>query len=443
LVTVDLIIKNGIVVTVNKQSEVYNHGFVAIKGNKIIDIGNNAELIDKYQSDNVIDAKGKIVMPGLINTHNHLAMTVFRGLADDLHLQDWLNKYIFPAEAKFINAEVVKIGAELAMIEMLHSGTTTFNDMYFYQDEVAASAEKIGLRGFVSESFIDFPVPNNPTPERCENYMRMLIEKYKYSDLINISVSVHSPYTCSPFIVQKGMKLADEFNLNYHIHVAETKWEFDKILAEEKLTPVQYLDKLGAMKSNTISAHSVWLTDEDIKIMAQNGVGVAHNPECNMKLASGVAPIPKLLDAGVKVGIGTDGTASNNNLNLFEELRTMTLLHKLSSNNPTVIPAKQAIEIATIGGAKVLRKEKEIGSLEVGKKADIILIDVERPYTTPLYDVYSILTYSVNANDVTDVIINGKQIIKNHKLLTINEYDVINKVNELSKHIFINSQGNI
>lgn len=440
MINVDIIIKNGIVITVNNQSDFYKNGFVAIKDDKIVAIGKYKELFDKYQAKEVINAEGKLIMPGLVNTHNHLAMTIFRGFADDLNLQEWLNNYIFPAEARFINAQAVKIGAELAMVEMLRSGTTTFNDMYFYSNEVAESAINLGMRGFISESFIDFPVPNNPSVESCERYMRFLVAKFRHNPLIDVSVSVHSPYTCSAETVKRGMNLAEELELNYHIHVAETKWEYDKVLAEQGMTPVQYLDKLGVIKKNTISAHSVWLNDDDIKIMADRGAGVAHNPECNMKLASGVAPIPKFLAAGVKVGLGTDGSASNNNLNMFDEIRTMSLLHKLSSGDPTVIPAKKAIEIATIGGARVLGKDKEIGSLEVGKKADIILVDLTQPHTTPYYDVYSTLAYSINGNDVTDVFINGKSIIRNKKLLTGSEENIIEKVNLLSKDIFNNSR---
>jgi 5-methylthioadenosine/S-adenosylhomocysteine deaminase len=436
LISVDLIIKNGIIVTVNSQRDVYRNGFLAIKGDKIVKVGKISELEGKYSAKETIDAKGKIIMPGLVNTHNHLAMTVFRGFADDLHLLDWLNKHIFPAEAKFITSEVVRLGSEMAMIEMLQSGTTTFNDMYFFSEEVAEAALKIGMRGIISESFADFPVPNCPTPNHTEAYIRKLVEKYKNSDLIDVGIAVHSPYTCQPELIQRGMKIADEFKLNYHIHVAETKWEFDKIKSEKGMTPVQYLDELGVIKQNTVSAHSVWLTDEDIQIMTDRQAGVAHNPECNMKLSSGIAPIPKMLEAGVKVGLGTDGTASNNNLNMFEELRTMTLLHKLNSGDPTVIPAKQAIQIATLGGAKVIGKDKEIGSFETGKKADIILIDITKSNTTPLYEVYSSLVYSINAKDVTDVIINGKQIIRNSILLTIDEEEVKYKVNDLSKNIY-------
>jgi len=438
LVQVDIIIKNGIILTIDKVGNIYKQGSVVVKGSKILDIGETTEIEKKYESRTVINAEGKIVMPGLVNTHNHLTMTVFRGLADDLQLQEWLNEYIFPAEAKFINAETVRIGSELAMVEMIHSGTTTFNDMYFYEDEVAKAAKLIGMRGIVSESFMDFPVPNNPTTTHTEEYIRMMYDKYKNDELVTIGVGMHSPYTCSAELIKKGMKLAKELDINYHIHVAETKWEHDLIMQKQGVSPVKYLDNLGVMQNNVVAAHSVWLDENDIKIYAERGVGAAHNPECNMKLASGVAPIPQMVEANVKVGLGTDGTASNNNLNLFQEMQTMSLVHKLWSKNPTVIPAKTALQIATIGSAKVLNLDKQIGSLEVGKKADIILLDMTKSNTTPLYDVYSALAYSFNGSDVTDVIINGKEIMRNNIILTVDENKIKQKVNELSKEIFIN-----
>ncbi len=445
-----IIIKNGIIVTVDSIGTILPNGAIAIDGDKIIAIGKNEEILNKYRSENIIDAKGKIVMPGLVNCHTHLSMTLFRGLADDLELQDWLTKYIFPAETDFMNAESVELGAKLAMIEMIRSGTTTFNDMYFYEDIVAQVAKKIGMRGVVSESLINFPVPNSNNSDIGIEHIRKMTKKYKNDSLITVGLAVHSPYTCSPELLKKAKNVAKELNLNYHIHVAETKWEVDTIYKLYKMTPVEYLDKLGVLDSKTIAAHGVWLTDSDIKIFANRGVSVAHNPECNMKLSSGAAPIDKMNELNCNVGLGTDGVASNNNLNMFEELHTMALLAKLSTKKPTSIPAEKAIRIATIQGAKLLGKEREIGSLEVGKKADIILINMNRPNTTPLYNVYSSLVYSVNANDVSDVIINGKFVMKNFTMLNINEDEVMSEVRKRARvianklkeknpdHVFIN-----
>jgi 5-methylthioadenosine/S-adenosylhomocysteine deaminase len=284
------------------------------------------------------------------------------------------------------------------------------------------------MRGIVSESLIDFPVPNSKNSEEGIDHIRKMVIKYKNDPLVTVGLAVHSPYTCGPELIKRAKQVATELNLNFHIHVAETKWEVDTIYKLYKMTPVEYLDKLGVLDQKTIIAHGVWLTDKDISILVKRGVSVAHNPECNMKLSSGAAPIVKMINAHCNVGLGTDGVASNNNLNLFEEMHTMALLAKISTGNPTSIPAEKAIYIATMGGAKLLGKEKEIGSLEVGKKADIILINANRPNTTPLYNVFSVLVYAVNANDVSDVMINGKFVLRNSNMITVNEDEVMNKV---------------
>jgi len=431
----DIIITNAFVVTVDDDGNIYKNGTIIIKDDEIIDIGNTEDIFAKYTAKEIIDAEGKIVMPGFVNSHTHMGMTVFRGLADDLYLKDWLTNYIFPAENKFVDAEFVKMGSELAMIEMIHSGTTCFNNMYFFQDEVAKAAKTIGMRGIVCESLIDFPVPNSPTPADGINYIKMLAEKYKNDPLITVGVAVHSPYTCSPSLIVEAKKLADDNNLPYHIHVSETKWEMDSIMETYNLTPVQYLDSLGVMSDNVIAAHCVWLTDKDIQIIAEKGVGVAHNPECNMKICSGVAPIPKLLEANAEVGLGTDGAASNNNLNMIEEMHVMSLLHKLNTMNPTVLPAEQVVRISTMGSAKVIGKQDQIGSLEIGKKADIIFIDTNEPNAVPIYDVYSGIVYTILGNEVTDVIINGKIIMRDDIILTIDEELVKQKVRDIAKDV--------
>lgn len=263
----------------------------------------------------------------------------------------------------------------------------------------------------------------------------MLIKKYKNDPLVTVGVAVHSPYTCAPSLIQEAKKLADDNNLPFHIHVSETKWEMDSIMETYHLTPVQYLDSLGVMSDNVIAAHCVWLTEEDIKIIAEKGVGVSHNPECNMKICSGVAPIPELMAANAEVGLGTDGAASNNNLNMIEEMHVMSLLHKLNTMNPTVLPAESVVRTSTIGSATVIGKQDEIGSLEIGKKADIILIDTNEPNATPIYDVYSAIVYTILGNEVTDVIINGKIIMRNDVILTIDENIVKQKVRDIAKEI--------
>jgi 5-methylthioadenosine/S-adenosylhomocysteine deaminase len=411
-----IVIKNAMILSIDKDFNFWKSGSIVIRGRFISAIGELTEEEMSFPSATVIDGKGKLVMPGLINTHTHVPMTIFRGYADDLPLHQWLYEYIFPIESEFINAGNVKVGAKLAIAEMLRSGTTTFNDMYYFVDEIAQVAESAGIRAVLSESVIDFPVPNSPTPQDSLRLSEKLINKWKDHSLVTISISAHSPYSCSGKLIQDAKALADKYGVPFNMHVAETRKEFDESMQLTGLTPTAYLQKLGILGPNVIFAHGVHLTADDIEILAANGVSVAHNPECNMKLASGVAPVPQLLRAGVKVGFGTDGVASNNNLDLFEEMNTAAILHKLNSNDPTVLNARTVVEMATMGGARLLGKEKEIGSLEVGKKADLIVLDMMQPHAHPVYNIYSILVYSMQGSDVETVIVDGKIVMLNRKL---------------------------
>jgi 5-methylthioadenosine/S-adenosylhomocysteine deaminase len=441
IIKADIIVTNGLILTINKEGTIINNGAIVIDKEKIIVVGDSEEILQKYTSKQIIDAQGKIVMPGFVNAHTHLAMTVFRGIADDITLSDWLHKYIFPAEAKYVTPKMVEIGSKLAMIEMIQGGTTCFNDMYYYEDEVAKAAIDIGMRGIVAEGLIDFPVPNSPTPQDGINYTKMLIAKYKDNPLVSVGIAVHAPYTCSDDLIVTAKDFADKYNVNYHIHVAETKWEVDEIKEAHKLSPVEYLDSLGVLSKNVIAAHSVWLTPEDIEKYEKNRVGVAHNPVCNMKISSGVAPIPELLTSKVKVGLGTDGAASNNNLSMVQEMNTMSMLHKFTKMDPTVISAEDIVRIATIGSATVIGKDDEIGSLEIGKKADIILIDTSFPNMTPFYNPYAAIVYSMLGNEVSDVIINGEIIMRNNKILTIDEETIKKQVTEMAKSIDFTING--
>lgn len=434
-INVDLILKNGLILTVDNNKKIIENGAIAVANSKIVDIDITQNIEKKYQSDKTFDAKGKIVMPGFINTHTHLAMTVFRGLVDDVALSDWLYKYIFPAEQKFINPEIVELGVKLALIESIHAGTTCFNNMYYFEDVTAQVAKKIGMRGIVSEGLIDFPVANSPSPQDGMRYTQMLLEKYADDQLIKVAVGVHSPYTCSEELLRNAKELANKYDALYHIHLSETKGEFDSFIEKYKLTPTQYLDKLQVLDNKTVAAHCVWLSEADKLLLANKQVGIAHNPECNLKISSGIAPIPDLIALNAKVGLGTDGVASNNNLYLIEELHTMAIVHKVSTMNPTTLPAKKAIEIATIDGAKVLNLDKITGSLEIGKKADIITLDYTQPHTSPMYNPYSSIVYSMLGNEVCDSVIDGKLIMNDKKILTINEQDVIEQINELAKKI--------
>lgn len=435
LYNADLIISGGIVVTVNALDEIIENGMVVIKEDRIIAIGDSAELASQWCAPKHIDANGKLIMPGLINTHTHAPMTIFRGYADDKPLHEWLYDYIFPVESKFVNAHTVKAGTLLAMAEMIRSGTTTFNDMYYFVDEMAYMVEKSGLRAILTESVIDFPAPNSPTPEESMNTSRRLLEKWKGHPTVNIAISAHAPYSCSAELLQKSKALADEYGVIYNIHVAETHKEVDLLLKEKGMTPVKYLESLGVLGPNVVAAHCVHLSPEDIQIMAKHKVGVAHNPQCNMKLASGAAPIPQLIEAGVDVGIGTDGVASNNDLDMFDELNTAAILHKLTQNDPTVMDARAVIRAATINGAKVLGMDIETGSLEAGKKADLIMLDLQKPHAQPVYNIYSQIVYSLNGSDVEMMVVNGKILMQDYKLLTLNEKEIIKTVNEVAREI--------
>ncbi len=434
----DIIIKNSHIITMDKAMNKYEQGSLVIKDGKIAAIGDNEEINNNYSAPEIIDGTNKLVMPGLINTHTHAAMTMFRGYADDIPLQKWLYEHIFPIEQEFVNAQNVTLGTKLAVAEMLRGGTTTFNDMYYYVDEVAQVVDQTGIRAVLSKSLIDFPVPNSPTPEEGMEETKRLIEKWKDHSRITLAVAAHSPYTCAPGLIEDAKDLADKHQVPFNIHVAETRAEFEEINEEFGLTPVAYLDSLGILSNNVIAAHCVHLTSEDIELIAKNNVGVAHNPQCNMKIVSGVAPIPELMNAGAKVGIGTDGPASNNDLDMIDEMRTAAFIHKLNSDDPTVMDAQTVVKLATIGGAKVLGLEEQTGSLEAGKKADIIMLDLEKPHAHPLYNIYSLIVYSLKSSDVETVIVDGEIVLKDREILNIRE-DVLYKgidslANEIGKY---------
>ncbi|TVQ16933.1 MAG: amidohydrolase [Bacteroidetes bacterium] len=430
-----LIIKNAMVLSIDSQSNYWEQASIVIRGNTIESVGKIDVAEEKYPGARVIDGSGKLVMPGLVNTHTHVPMTIFRGYADDLPLHEWLYEYIFPIESEFVNAENVKLGTRLAIAEMLRSGTTTFNDMYYFVDEIARVVDATGMRAVLSEGLIDFAAPNSPTPEHGMRLSEQLINRWSNHPRVTISVSVHAPYTSSAKLIQDAKKLADRYGVPFNIHLAETRKEFDESLDRTGFTPVGYLESLGVLGANLIAAHSVHLTPEDIELYAQRGVSVAHNPECNMKLASGVAPVPALLAKGVKVGFGTDGVASNNNLDLFEEINTAAMLHKLNSNDPTVLDAKTVIEMATIGGARVLGLDKEIGSLEPGKRADLIILDMKQPHAHPVYNIYSLLVYSMKGSDVETVIIDGRVVMENRKFMYLDEEGLYAKAEEVAAKI--------
>jgi len=428
------------ILTMDAKETFYEQGSLVIKGSVIKEIGETEHMLEKYPSAQIVDGAGKLAMPGLINLHTHIPMTIFRGYADDLPLHEWLYDHIFPVESEFINAENVKLGSKLAVAEMLRSGTTTFNDMYYYIDEIASVVDATGIRAVLSESVIDFAAPNSPTPAHGLRVSEEMIKKWNGHPRITISVSAHAPYSASGDLIKKAKALADKYDVPFNIHVAETRKEFDQSLKDFGFTPVGYLDNLGVLSDNVIAAHGVHLTPEDIEILAARGVSVAHNPECNMKLASGVAPVPELLNAGVKVGLGTDGVASNNNMDVFEEMNTSAILHKLNSVDPTVVDAQTVVEMATMGGARALGMENEIGSLEPGKKADIIMLDLMQPHAHPMYNIYSLLVYSMKGSDVETVIVDGKIVMHKGEFTNLDEDGLYDKIEKIADKIREKSQ---
>jgi 5-methylthioadenosine/S-adenosylhomocysteine deaminase len=362
-------------------------------------------------------------------------MALFRGLADDLALKTWLEQYIFPAEGKWVNEEFVYWGTLLAIIEMIRSGTTTFVDGYFFGEHMARAARQSGMRSSLGQGILDFPTPDSLSSTEALRKAEAFIEIHARSSLIYPTLFAHSVYTCSPSLLRQCKDLADRYGVPMIIHLAETKSEIEEISRKYSKSPVHHMENLGLLSPSLIACHCVWLTEAEMDLLARRGVKVVHNPESNMKLASGVAPVPELLARGVTVGLGTDGCASNNNLDLFQEMDSAAKLHKVHRLDPTVMPSSVVLEMATLGGARVLGLEKEIGSLEVGKKADIIVLDLNRPHLQPVYNIVSQLVYSAVGADVRDVIIDGKLVMHDRKLLTLDEETILQKAQEWRKKI--------
>ncbi len=430
----DLVITGGTVLTLNAKGEIIEDGAVAIKKGSIMAIGPRGQIADSVVARQRLEADNGLIMPGLINCHTHAAMTCFRGLADDLPLMTWLNDYIFPAERK-IDADTVYWSTLLACVEMIRSGTTSFCDMYLFTDQVAQAAAKAGMRAWIGEGLFNFPSPSYGELENGFQYTEELILKWKGHAIISITIDPHATYTCSPDLLQRAKDLAEKYDVPIVIHVAETKQEVEAIKTEYGHSPVIHLKELGILDEHLVANHCVVLDKADIEALAAKRVKVVHCPESNMKLASGVAPVPELLEAGITVGVGTDGCASNNDLDLFQEIGTMAKLHKVYHMDPTVMDARTAVNMATIGGAKVLRAETRIGSLEVGKKADIIIVDMNRPHLTPVYNLYSHLVYAVTGADVVSSVIDGQVVMENGIIKTIDQEEVVAKVREIGLNI--------
>ena len=429
----DLIIHNGTVVTMNSGLDVIENGFVAVKRERIIEVGKGLGSATGEGVDR-IDAKGGLILPGLINSHTHAAMTCLRGLADDMPLMRWLQEFVFPIEAQS-NKELIYTGTMLACLEMIRSGTTTFCDMYLFEHEVARAAKEAGMRALVGEVLYDFDSPNYGALENGFRYTEELIEQWRDDPLISIAVEPHSPYTCSPRLFQRAYAICEERGVPMITHLSESESEVQTTRERYGATPTLHLENLGVLGPHVIADHCVRVTDEDIDILAQRGVSVAHNPESNMKLAVGVAPITKLRMKGIPVGLGTDGCASNNNLNMFGEMDTAAKLHKVFMEDPTVMDAKTVFAMATTEAARALGMAETIGSLEPGKLADLIVLDINKPHLTPFYQPYSPIVYAANGSEITTSIINGQVVMREGRITTLDEEQIMARVHEIGRGI--------
>lgn len=424
------VIFNACIITMNESMEVIKNGSIRIEEDCIKEIRNGRIEIPGAE---YFDAEGMIVMPGFVNTHTHVPMTMLRGYADDLPLHTWLNEYIFPAEARMVTPENVRIATRLAFIEMIKSGTTCFNDMYFFEDIIGAEAKKVGIRGVIGESLIDFPTPSfKNVPEgvrRCEE----LIQQWQGDAIIHPGICAHSPYTCSKETLQLAKGIADKYNTRLHIHVSETQKEVEDVTARTGMTPAEYLYSIGLLDKNVITAHAVWLTPNETKLFALTGTSIAHCPKSNLKLASGIADTDTYLKAGVNVGIGTDGSASNNTLDMVEEMRFAALLPKGIHYNPEAVNSLTTLCMATINGAKALGLDHLTGSLEPGKRADLIVVHADASNMVPVYDVYSALVYAANSKNIRSSMVNGKWIMLNREVLNIDKEETMNAMRRITE----------
>ena len=418
---VDFIVSGGSVVTMDAARNIVEDGAVAVAGGKIVAVGKRADVLRTYTAREVIDARGRAVIPGLVNGHTHIPMVLFRGIADDLDLNEWLTKFIFPAEAKNVTEEFVRVGTQLGLAEMIRGGTTTYCDMYYFEDAIAEETERAGVRGLLGETVIDFPVPDNKTWPEAMAYVKRFAARWKGHKLVTPAVAPHAPYTVSEAHLKEVRAFSDQTGTAVVTHVAETRKEVEDVTRDHGASPVEYLARIGFLSPRTVAAHTVHLTESEIGLLRQHQVGAIHNPESNMKLASGVAPVPQMMKAGVLLGLGTDGAASNNDLSMWEAMDLAAKLHKLSSNDPKVVTAEEALVMATIGGARALHMDKDIGSIEVGKRADLVVVDLDAPHQTPRYSLYSHLVYATKASDVRTVVIEGRVVMRDRRLLTLNE----------------------
>lgn len=434
---VDAIWTAGFVVPVDASGRIIENGAVAVKGQNIVAVGTRAEIDAKYNAKARLDKPNAILMPGFIDTHTHAAMVLFRGIADDMKLQEWLEKFIFPAEARNVNEEFVRWGTRMACLEMVLAGTTTYTDMYYFEDAVAEETKAAGLRGVLGQTVIGFPAPDYKTPAAALAASEKYIARFRNDPLIVPALAPHAIYTVADDVLQQTRALANRTGAPILIHLSETKRENDDEMRKRGKSPTQILDGLGFFEGGrTLGAHGVWLDDADIATLAKRKVGLAHCPSSNMKLASGAARVVDILAAGIDMGLGTDGFAgSNNDATLMEEMDLAGKLQKVTRLDATALNARQIVEMATIRGARALGIDQMTGSLEPGKRADMITISLDQPRATPMYNVYSQIVYALKGSDVRDVMVNGRQIVKDRKVLTLNEAAIIAKAKEYKQRV--------
>ena len=436
----DLAIAGGTLVTLSSRMDIIENASIGISGSRIALVDTNHVLA----ADKIIDARGGLILPGLVNTHTHLPMVCFRGLADDLPLMDWLNHHIFPMETRFVNRQMVRDGAMLAIAEMILSGTTTCCDGYFFENQIAEAALACGMRAVVAQGFADFATPDYPQYEKMMAAAGRFVERWlPHAPMITPAFFCHSPYTCSPRTLVNVKAAAREAGILYLTHLLENRDEIDTIEKRYGRKPVPHLHHLGVLDNRTVAVHCNWMSPEDIALFADLGVSVSHNPASSMKLAAGVAPVPLMLEKGIAVGLGTDGSASNNDLDMFQEMDLSAKVHKVTLLNPTVMSAETVVKMATIDGARVLGLDRLIGSIEVGKQADIIILDMDQPHLTPLYNPYSHIVYAARGGDVKTSIIAGKPVMENRRLLTMDLPAVMERVRAIAAHIQSEHQSTI
>ncbi len=436
----DLIFTNAIVLTMDEKLNQYEPGAVVVQGEEIVAAGPESDIKKTYTARQTMDCEGKVLMPGLVNAHTHVPMTLLRGLADDLRLDVWLMGYVMPVEREFVSPDFVNLGTRLACAEMIRSGITCFADMYYFEESIAAATAAVGMRAVCSQTVLKFPTPDARFFEESLSMARLFIQRWKGHPLIVPSIAPHAPYTCTPEILRAAAELAIEFDVPLHIHISETALEVENMRKEQGMPVVPYIKKQGLLEAKVLAAHCVHIDEGEIRTLQRAGAGISHNPSSNLKLASGVAPVKRMVDLGVNVGIGTDGPASNNDLDMFEEMRLAAFLAKGSSGDPTALPASTTVLMATRLGAQALFLGNLTGSIQPGKRADIILVDLKRLHNSPRFSrdpqgVYAQLVYSAKANDVTDVMINGRWIMRSQELLTLNETEILAQSQEYARQI--------